>query len=67
VPVNRSTLAHYRTPAEFQRDQLARREQLQRETACPLGAAPIVIVLLSLELWWVILSAGSPLISALLG
>jgi hypothetical protein len=65
--VNRSTVAHYRTPAEFQRDHQARREQLQREIALPLGAALIVIVLLSLGLWWVILSAGSPLISALLG
>ena len=60
-------MAHYRTPAEFQRDHHARRAQLQRETALPLGAALIVIVLLSLGLWWVILSAGSPLISALLG
>jgi hypothetical protein len=60
-------VAHYRTPAEFQRDHLARREQLQRETALPLGAALIIIVPLSLGLWWVILLAGSPLISALLG
>jgi hypothetical protein len=65
--VNRSTVAHYQTPAELQRDHQARREQLQREIALPLGAALIVIVLLSLGLWWVILSAGSPLISALLG
>ena len=67
MPVNWSTVAHYRSPGEFQRDQQARREQFQRETALPLGAALIVIVLLSLGLWWVILSAGSPLISALLG
>jgi len=60
-------VAHYRIPAEFQRDQQARREQLQDETALPLGAALIVIVLLSLGLWWVILSAGSPLISACWG
>ena len=60
VPVNRSIVAHYRIPAEFQRDQQARREQLQREIALPLGAALIVIVLLSLGLSWVILSAGSP-------
>ena len=65
--MDRNTVAHYRTPAEFQRDHYARREQLQRETARPLGAALIMIVLLSLGLWWVILLAGSPLISALLG
>jgi hypothetical protein len=46
-------VAHYRIPAEFQRDQQARRKQLQRETALPLEAALIVIVLLSLGLWWV--------------
>jgi hypothetical protein len=65
--VNRSSVAHYRTPAEFQRDHLERRQQLRRETALPLGAALTIIVLLSLGLWWVILLAGSPLISALLG
>jgi hypothetical protein len=63
--VDRSTVAHYRSPAEFRRDHYARREQLQRETALPLGAALIIIVLLSLGLWWVIWLAGSPLISAL--
>jgi hypothetical protein len=58
VPVNWSTVAHYRSPGEFQRDQQARREQFQRENALPLGAALIVIVLLSLGLWWVHLVSG---------
>jgi hypothetical protein len=63
--VDRNTVAHYRTPAELRRDHYARREQLQRETALPLGVALTIIVLLSLGLWWVILLAGSPLVSAL--
>jgi hypothetical protein len=63
--VNRSTVAHYRTSAELRRDHYARREQLQRETALPLGIALIIIVPLSLGLWWLIMLAGSPLVSAL--
>ena len=63
--MNRKTVAHYRTPAEFRRDHYARLDRLQRETALPLGAALIIIVLLSLGLWWLILLVGSPLVSAL--
>ena len=65
--MDRNAVARYQTLAELRRDDHGRREQLQRETALPLGAALIIIVLLSLGLWWVILSAGSPLISALWG
>jgi hypothetical protein len=64
--VNRNTAERYRNPAEYRRDHYARRDQFQRETALPLGAALIIIVLLSLGLWWAILSAVLPLASALL-
>jgi hypothetical protein len=64
--VYRDIIAHHRTSAELQRDHDARRDQFQRETALPLGAALIIIVLSSLGLWWLILLAGSRLISALL-
>jgi hypothetical protein len=63
--VNRNTVAHYRNPTEYRRDH-ALRDQLQRETVLPLGAALIIIVLLSLGLWWAILCAVSPLTSTLL-
>jgi len=62
--VNRNTAEHYRT--ELRRDHDARYEQLQRETALPLGAALIIIVLLSLGLWWAVLSVAWPSASALL-
>ena len=65
--MNGNTVPHYRTPTEFRREHYGRREQLQRETTLPLGVALIIIVPLSLGLWWVIWLAGSPLISALLG
>jgi hypothetical protein len=64
--VNRNTVAHYRNPTEYRRDHDALRDQLQRETVLPLGAALIIIVLLSLGLWWAILCAVSSLISTLL-
>ena len=64
--MNRNTAQHYRKPAEYRRDHHARRDQFQRETVLPLGAALIIIVLLSLGLWWAILSAVRPLASALL-
>ena len=64
--MNRNTVAHRRNPAEYQRDHDARREQLQREALLPLGTALIIIVLVSLGLWWAILSVIWPVISAFL-
>jgi hypothetical protein len=67
--VNRNTAHHYRNyrnPTEFRRNHYARRDQFQRDTVLPIGAALIIIVLLSLGLWWAILSATRPLASALL-
>jgi hypothetical protein len=63
--VNGNTAQHYRNPAEYRRDHHARRDQFQRETALPIGAALIIVALLSLGLWWAILSAVWPLVSAL--
>ena len=66
--MNRNTAHHYRNyrnPTEFRRDHYARRDQFQRETVLPIGAALIIIVLLSLGLWLAILSAVLPLGSAL--
>jgi hypothetical protein len=64
--VNRNTAHHYRNPTEFRRDHYARRDQFQRETVLPIGAALILIVLLSLGLWWAIRSIAWPLAAALL-
>jgi len=64
--VNRNTVEYRRNPAEYRRDHDARRDQFQRETVLPLGAALIIIGLLSVGLWWVIWSVVWPLISALL-
>ena len=64
--MNRNIAEHYRSPAEFRRDHDARYEQLERETTLPLGAALIIIVLLSLGLWWAVLSVAWPLASGLL-
>jgi hypothetical protein len=64
--VNRNTAQHYRNPTEYRRDHYARRDQFQRRGSLPLGAALITIVLLSLGLWWTILSAVLPFASALL-
>jgi len=64
--VNRNTAYHYRYPPEFRRDHYARRDQFQRDTALPIRAALIIIVLLSLGVLWAILSAIPPLASALL-
>jgi hypothetical protein len=55
--VNRNMVSSYRNPAELRRDHDARRDQFERETVLPLGAALIIIVLSSLGLWWAILSA----------
>jgi hypothetical protein len=63
--VNRNTVEH-RNPTEYRRDHDARRDQFQRETVLPLWAALIIIVLLSIAVWWAILSVVWPLISALL-
>jgi hypothetical protein len=62
--VNRNTVEH-RNPTEYRRDHDAR-DQFQRETVLPLWAALIIIVLLSIALWWAILSVVWPLISTLL-
>ena len=64
--MNRNTAQHYRNSTEVGRDHCARRDQFQRETVLPIGAALFIIVLLSLGLWWAILSAVRPLASALL-
>ena len=64
--MNRNTVEHRRNPAEYRRDHDARRYQFQRETVLPLWAALMIIVLLSVALWWAILSVGWPLISTLL-
>jgi hypothetical protein len=64
--VNKYTANHSGNPAEYRRDHYARRDQFQRETVLPMGAALIIIVLLSLELWWAIWSVVLPLASALL-
>jgi hypothetical protein len=64
--VNRNTAEHHRNPTEYRRDHDARRGQFQRETVLPLWAALMTIVLLSIALWWAILSVVWPLISALL-
>jgi hypothetical protein len=50
-------VAHYRTPAESRGTSQHGASNLS-ETALPLGAALIVIVLLSLGLWWVHLVSG---------
>jgi hypothetical protein len=66
--VNRNTAHHYRNyrnPTELRRNHYARRDQFQRDTVLPIGAALIIIVLLSLGLWLAILSAVLPLGSAL--
>ncbi len=52
--MNRNFITHYPNPAEFRRDHYARHEQFQRDTALPLAAAWIIIVLSSLGLWWVV-------------
>jgi hypothetical protein len=59
--VKRNTAQHYRNPTEYQGDIYARRDSFQRETVLPMGAALIIIVLLSLGQWWAILSAVLPL------
>ena len=64
--MNRNTVAHRRNLAEYRRDHDARRERLQREPVLPLGAAVIIIVVVSVGLWWAIFSVVWPLISAFL-
>ena len=64
--MNRDTVERCRNPAEFRIDHDARYDQLRRETALPLGAALLIIVVLSLGLWWVVVSMAWPLASALL-
>jgi hypothetical protein len=48
--VNRNTAQHNRNPTKFRRDHYARRDQFQRDTVLPIGAALIIIVLLRLGL-----------------
>ena len=57
---------HHRSAAEIRKDHDALHEQFQRQTVLPLCAALIIIVLVSLGLWWTILSLGWPLTLALL-
>lgn len=45
-----TTVAHYRSLAEFRRDHDARRKRLQYEAVLPLGAAEIAIMVSSLGL-----------------
>ena len=65
--MNKDFVTHHRNPAEFRTEHHARREQFQRDTALPLAAALTIIVLSSLGLWWVVVLAGSRLVSALWG
>jgi Flp pilus assembly protein TadB len=61
--VNSNFGSHYRDRAEYQRDHVGLRDQFQRETVLPLGAALIIIVLLSLGLWcliWLVVSSLVP-------
>ena len=64
--MNGNIVQHYRNPTEFRRDHYASRDRFQPETNLPLGAALIIIALLSLGMWWAILSAVLPWASALL-
>lgn len=64
--VNSNSGSNYRNPAEYRRDHDELRDQFQRETILPLGAALIIIVLLSLGLWWAIWLAVSSLVPRLL-
>jgi len=57
---------HHHSSAQIRKDHSARREQFQRQTVLPLGAALIIIVLVSLGLWWATLSVVSPFALALL-
>ena len=52
MPVTKSMAPQGRSIAEFRREHYAQRDQIERETILPLGAALIVIVLSSLGLWW---------------
>jgi hypothetical protein len=66
--VNWHTVPHRGYPSESRRghDAISRRRQSERETALPLATALIVIVLLSLGLWYVIWLVVPSLASALL-
>jgi hypothetical protein len=57
---------HHHNPPELRREHYARRNQFRRESILPVGAALVIIVLVSLGLWSVILWAISPSVSALL-
>ncbi len=54
--MKRNTVARYRNPGEYRRvqDAISRREKFERDTVLALGPALIIIVLLSLGLWWAI-------------
>ena len=64
--VNSNSGLYYRDPAEYRRDHDALLDQLKRETILPLGAALIMIVLLSLGLWCLIWLVVSSLVPGLL-
>jgi len=65
--VNRHTVSHYRSAAEYRRrhDAISRSDQSERESPLAPGVALIIIVLSSLGLWCVIWSAVSSLALAL--
>lgn len=66
--MNWQTVPHHGYPFESRRghDAISRSRQSERETALPPATALIVIVLLSLGLWYVIWLAVPSLASALL-
>ena len=64
--MNSNSRFQYYDPTEYQRDHDGLRDQFQRETILPLGAALIMIVLLSLGLWCAIWLAVSSLVPDLL-
>ena len=57
---------HHHSAAEIRKDHDARRERFQHQSVLPLSTSLIIIVLVSLGLWWAILSLGWPLTLALL-
>jgi hypothetical protein len=64
--VNSNSRFQYHDPAEYQRDHDGLRDRFQRETILPLGAALIIIVLLSLGLWCLIWLAVASVVPDLL-
>jgi hypothetical protein len=65
--VNRISRAYYRDFAEHRKDHDLRRDIFEREAVLPMRSALILMVLLSLALWWIIWKAASALAPALFG